>query len=286
MSERIIDIHPHIVSTDTDRYPITPIGGTQSDWSKERSVEFDELVSAMDEAGVTKAAIVHSSTTYAFNNAYVADAIEGHRDRFTGVFSVNVLEPDAPEKMRYWHSRGMDGMRIYLRGSTIKEAWMAIDDPAAAPAWECAADMGISVCINVNARGIGLSQMRNILTRYPTVPLLLDHLGRPSIEDGPPYNDAKEFWDLAKFPNFYLKLTPSGFGAAQKGKATLETFFDKLVGEFGADHVAWGSNFPSSPGSLKEIVDKCQNLLSRFSASDRAWIFSGTAEKLYPSLKG
>jgi L-fuconolactonase len=285
MSDRIIDIHPHIVSPDTTRYPPTPIGGIRSDWSQERSVDFEQLVAAMDEASVAKAAIVHSSTTYGFTNDYVADSIKGNRDRFTGVFSVNVTQPDAPEKMRHWHSLGMDGMRIYVRGSTIKTAWMDIDDPIAAPAWKCAADMGISVCANVPARDEGLGQIKNILKTYPSVPLLIDHLGRPQIEDGPPYRLAQDFFDLAKFPNIYLKLTPSGLAAARKGKATLETYVARLVQEFGSNRIAWGSNFPSSPGTLKTIVDESRELLSTVSAADREWIFARTAETLYPSLK-
>src|SRR5882757_4831634 len=113
MPSKIVDIHPHIVSHDTVRYPVTPIGGTRSEWSKERSATLEELVAAMDEAGVDKAAIVHSSTTYGFNNQYVVDAIAQYPKRFTGVFSVNVTEADAPERMRHWYEHGMTGMRIY-----------------------------------------------------------------------------------------------------------------------------------------------------------------------------
>src|SRR5579863_627849 len=48
---KIIDIHAHIASTDTQKYPITPVGGTRSDWSKEQSVTFEQMIAAMDEAG-------------------------------------------------------------------------------------------------------------------------------------------------------------------------------------------------------------------------------------------
>src|SRR5581483_831038 len=58
----IIDIHPHIVSPDTKRYPLAPLGGKQSAWSSERPTTYQQLLQAMDEAGVAKAAIVHSST--------------------------------------------------------------------------------------------------------------------------------------------------------------------------------------------------------------------------------
>ena len=36
----IIDIHPHIVSPDTKRYPLAPLGGTQSAWSSERPTTY------------------------------------------------------------------------------------------------------------------------------------------------------------------------------------------------------------------------------------------------------
>ena len=32
MATRIVDIHPHIISTDEKRYPITPAGGKRSKW--------------------------------------------------------------------------------------------------------------------------------------------------------------------------------------------------------------------------------------------------------------
>ena len=72
----IVDIHPHIVSPDTKKYPLDPLGGTQSTWSTERPTTYDDLLRAMDDAGVAKAAIVHSSTAYGYDNSYVADAVK------------------------------------------------------------------------------------------------------------------------------------------------------------------------------------------------------------------
>ena len=46
----VIDIHPHIVSPDTQRYPLAPLGGTQSTWSSERPTTYQTLIKAMDEA--------------------------------------------------------------------------------------------------------------------------------------------------------------------------------------------------------------------------------------------
>jgi hypothetical protein len=44
----LIDIHPHVVSADTKRFPLAPIGGHQSDWSQERPESYDEMIAAMD----------------------------------------------------------------------------------------------------------------------------------------------------------------------------------------------------------------------------------------------
>jgi predicted TIM-barrel fold metal-dependent hydrolase len=285
MTSRIVDIHPHIVSHDTVRYPITPLGGKQSDWSKEHSVTLEDFIVECDKAGVDKAAIVHSSTTYGFNNEYVADAVALHPKRFTGVFSVNITQPDAPERMRHWCSRGMTGMRIYAKGSTIKDPWLALDDPSTMPAWECAAELGISVATNMNATGDYLHQMHTILRRFPTVNLILDHLGRPPVADGPPYNDAKDYFQLAEYPNLYLKFTLSGLKFMIKEKASTDTLTPKLVEVFGANRIAFGSNFPSTPGTLGEIVAKTKEACRTVSDEDRAWIFAKTAQALYPALK-
>ncbi len=99
MTTTTIDIHPHIIASDTKRYPLAPLGGHQSDWSRTRPVTVEQLTAAMDEAGVQKAAIVQASTCYGHDNAYVAIAAD--LQRFTGVFSVDVLAPDAPERMRF-----------------------------------------------------------------------------------------------------------------------------------------------------------------------------------------
>src|SRR5215475_2261426 len=106
------DIHPHIISNDPARYPLAPLGGHQSDWSRTRPVTVEQLIAAMDEAGVQKAAIVQASTCYGHDNSYVADSVAAYPDRFTGVYSVDVLASDAPKHMRAWYGRGLTGMRL------------------------------------------------------------------------------------------------------------------------------------------------------------------------------
>src|SRR5580704_7160127 len=125
----VIDIHPHIIASDTTRYPLAPLGGHQSDWSRTRPVTTEQMVAAMDKAGVAKAAIVQASTCYGHDNSYVADAVAAHPDRFTGVFSVDVLASDATEKIRYWLGRKLTGMRLFTAGSTMPNQADWVDNP-------------------------------------------------------------------------------------------------------------------------------------------------------------
>jgi L-fuconolactonase len=106
-----IDIHPHVISTDTARYPNDPVGGKKSDWSHDKPVSVEQMLVAMDQAGIAKSVLVQASTCYGHDNSYLADSVAAYPDRFTGVFSVDVLAPDAPETIRYWVGRKLTGMR-------------------------------------------------------------------------------------------------------------------------------------------------------------------------------
>ena len=109
------------------------------------------MIAAMDEAGVDKSAVVQASTCYGHDNSYLADAVAKYPDRFTGVFSVDVLSPDAPEKMRLWRKKNLTGMRLFTIGSTMKTQADWIDDPKVYPAWETAGELGIPICMQMSA---------------------------------------------------------------------------------------------------------------------------------------
>jgi L-fuconolactonase len=283
MPSKTIDIHPHIVANDEKRYPLAPLGGHQSDWSHLRPVSVDQMIAAMDEAGVDKSAIVQASTCYGYDNSYVADAVTAHPSRFTGVFSVDVLAANAAERMRYWFGRGLTGMRLFTIGSTMTTQADWIDDPRVYPAWEAASELGIPICMQMSKQAF--PQLINLLKRFPHVKVTLDHLARPVLEDGPPYAAAASLFELARFPTIYLKVTPRIFTECRNGKATPETFFPKLVGEFGASRIAWGSNYPASEGPLKDLLAVARASVACLPQSDQDWIFAKTAQSLYPALR-
>jgi len=177
---------------------------------------------------------------------------------------------------------GLTGLRLFTTGSTMPGQANWLDDPRSFSGWQMAEERDLPVCLQMTAQGI--PQLLNVLERFPRLRVVLDHLARPQQSDGPPYKSADSLWSLANHRNVFLKLTERNLEGARAGKATPESFFGKLVSEFGASRIAWGSNYPASEKSLPELVTLAKDTLKFLSPNDRKWIFSHTAQTLYPAL--
>jgi predicted TIM-barrel fold metal-dependent hydrolase len=280
----LIDSHTHVIATDTTKYPLAPLFGKQSQWSAEHPLDYPDLVKANIQASVDKAVLVQAASAYAFDNSYVADAVAAHPERYTGVFSIDVVAPDAVETMKYWMGKKLTGMRIFTSGSTHAAQETFFADTAAFPAWTHASDQGLSVCMQMRLAGLPL--LESVLQRFPRVRVILDHFARAEAADGPPFAAAAPLFSLARYPNVYLKLTHRPIEQSMKGKATPEAFLGKAVAEFGAERILWGSNFPAAGPPLPELVAMARKALSFLPARDQDWIFGKTALALYPALAG
>jgi predicted TIM-barrel fold metal-dependent hydrolase len=278
----IIDTHCHVIATDTKKYPLKPLFGKQSDWSAEHPIDYPDMVAADKAAGVDKSVLVQASSAYAFDNSYVADSVAAHPERFTGVFSIDVVAPDAVAKMRHWMGKGLTGMRIFTSGSTHAEQETFFADRAALPVWQYASDQGLSVCMQMRVKGLPL--LETVVQRFPKVRIVLDHFARAEAADGPPFAAAAPLWALAKYPNVYLKLTHRPIQQSLQGRSTPEAFLGKAIAEFGAGRVCWGSNFPAAKSPLPELIQMARKALSFLPQGDQDWIFYKTALSLYPAL--
>ena len=258
----VVDIHPHVIAGDIRRYPFAPLGGRQSGWSRERPVDAERMLAAMDEAGIEKAVLVQASTCYGHDNSYVADAVAAHPDRFAGVFSVDMVAADAPERIRHWLGRGLKGLRVFIAGHTASHD-ARLDDPRSFPAWRCAVGAGIPVCVQLRAPQ--LPQLETILGEFPAARVVLDHMAR---------DDGTNLFSLAHHPNLFLKFTTHNVRDA----ADPQAFMRKVVDAFGVKRIAWGSNYPASEGTLASLLAEAKNAVS---AGDQEWIFSRTAKNLY-----
>ena len=280
---KTIDAHLHAISPDTNTYPRAPIGGHQSDWSRERPVDAGGVLRGMDAAGISKAVLVQASTVYGHDNRYIVDTVRSHPDRFVGVYSIDALAPDAITQIERWQNAGLAGFRLFTTGSTMpgQSDWLGHEDSF--DAWGYAQARGIPICLQMTMAG--LPALRSLLERFPQSRVFLDHCARPDLSDGAPYVAATALFDIASFPGVYLKLTNRTLAAAAAGKSRLTDFLEKLVSVFGADRIAWGSNFPAAQGSLPDLLDTARAVLSALPSAQQSMIFGGTAEIVYPALR-
>ena len=128
------------------------------------------------------------------------------------------------------------------------------------------------------------ANLGEVLKRFPEVKVLLDHLLHAPMGDGPPYAQAAPLFALAEHPQIYLKLTTAIIRRTKEGAATPESFFGKLMEDFGSARIAWGSNYPAVEGTLAEAVADAKSTLSILSEEDQENIFWRTAASLYPAL--
>ena len=279
----IIDTHCHVIATDTKKYPLKPLFGKQSDWSAEHPLDYPDMVAADTAASIDKAVLVQASSAYGSDNSYVADSVAAHPQRFTGVFSIDVVAPDAVAKMKHWMAKGLTGMRIFTSGSTHAEQETFFADEASFPVWQYASDQDLPVCMQMRVAGLPL--LETVIKRFPNARIILDHFARAEAADGPPFASAAPLWALSKYPNVYLKLTHRPIEQSVKGASTPKAFLGKAVAEFGTSRVCWGSNFPAAKPPLPELIQMARKALDFLPQRDQDQIFYKTALALYPALK-
>jgi L-fuconolactonase len=275
----LVETHCHVVAPDQQRYPRRLAQGFLGGWVRDLSTE--DLLTLMDEAGIDRAVLVQAYGAYEADNSYVADSVARYPDRCAGVFAIDPQLSAAPERIAYWtRERSLHGARLV----TLGRPELTLDAPRLVPVWEQIGALQIPLCILTQFRQLTL--LPALLERFPNVTVALDHMGTPKLSGGPPYAEVQPLFDLARFPNCYLKLSTVSIDAAMAGRSTSAEFFRRLVDHFGARRLIWGSNFPATyDRTLKQQVELARDQLSFLPAEDQRWIFGETALSLWPSLR-
>jgi predicted TIM-barrel fold metal-dependent hydrolase len=271
----IVDTHVHIVAPDQRRYP-RKLAPDNSEWVLDMPGE--KMLDLMAEAGIDRAMLVQAHSAYEYDNNYVADIAAAYPERFISVCIVDPTRADAADQLTYWvKERRVRGLRLFPAAERDPQ-WL--DDPDTFRLWERAEDLDIPVCICLRFRQ--LARLRSVIERYPRVRVALDHLGAPRLDEGPPFVNAGQLFDLAMLPNVYLKFSSVNLYAAARGKSTPRDFFARLLDVFGPRRLMWGSNFPNTyDRGLREQLRLAQDELSFASEADRRWLFADTAQSVW-----
>lgn len=275
--DEMIDTHTHVVSGDHATYPLNPRVLSPSEWYLDSPADAEKLRDGMDESGVAKAILVQGVGAYTYENAYALDSARACPERFISACCIDTEAPDAADTLEHWVSeRGAVGVRLF---ALTREAGSWLVDERTFPVWERAEKLGVHVIVTILPHQ--LSELEEVLTRFPTTPISLDHCGFAL----PDAALRKKLYALSRFKNLHLKLTTHGLDDAVAAEGSARPLVAELVEHFGADHLMWGSDYCQIyDRSYAELVALARDAVKDLSPSDRAWVLSGTAKKLWPDL--
>jgi predicted TIM-barrel fold metal-dependent hydrolase len=276
----VIDSHAHVIADDP-RYPFAPRQGTLPAWLPERHQTAEKLLASMDASGVDQAVLVQYASVHGYDCSYVIDTVAAHPERFVAVCAIDPVSQEAPQHMTGWVDRGAAGLRIAAPGGSDKgPGWVEND-----AIWRAASDLAVPLCVHfmVATQAAGVPVLRRMMERYADVTVVLDHVANPAWGDGAPSYGLGPVLAMSHL-KLVLKFATINLERLHAANVDASTALRVILDTFGAERVIWGSDAPNTPGVYGDMVEMMERLLESVSASERASILGGTAQRVYPSL--
>jgi predicted TIM-barrel fold metal-dependent hydrolase len=169
---------------------------------------------------------------------------------------------------------GVRSVRV-LALSPANDEWL--DDDRSSTLFSAVARAGCPLIICAFATQ--LERLYPLVAAHPQVPVVIDDCGVATLEDGL-VPDKHPLHTFAELGHVAVKVfSPMLLAAARQGTAS--GLIDQMVGAFGAQRVAWGSNYPQSGLSYATLVGAARAATAALAPSDRDAVLEGTAAGLW-----
>ena len=228
----------------------------------------ESLLHHMDRSKVERGVLIQ----YLGNadNAYIVECIKDYPGRFSGVM---IVEPDDDgTRMRHWAERGLGGIR--LRANSRAQA----EDPLAQ--WRTAAELDLVVSTFSTPEIVLSAEFAKVLVTFPTLRIVLEHLGGVYQGAGSDVGDFKRVFALAAYKNLFMKLPGFGeFCELPCPFSEVPPLARMAVEVFGPQRIMWGSDYPPVSGreGYANSLEFPRHYFSDLSASALEQVFGGTA---------
>jgi predicted TIM-barrel fold metal-dependent hydrolase len=241
----------------------------------------DQMVAAMDAAGVDGAILVSPFSMYRFDASYALEVYAAHPSRFRLVKPVDPTDPAVVDTIAEWAStEGTVGIRIFLRD----EASTDPTDPGINRVLAAAATQSLPV--NLACRG-RLDQAGQLAARNRNTRLVIDHLGLAQPHEPPPpaepFADLPKLLALAAHDNVAVKV--SGACTLSHEPFPYSDIWDplrRIFDAFGFDRCMWGTDWTRAVGMLtyKQGVEAFL-VTDRLSETERVALMGRTLQQVY-----
>jgi len=200
-------------------------------------------------------ALIMPPTLQEPDNRSMGEALRGH-PRLLGFAMINPYGPGGgvPELERAVGEWDMKGMKLV----PLRHGY-EIDGEVPLRAMKCAERLGLPVSIHSGAHYCLPWQIGDIAKKFPTVPVIMDHMGWRYYVDGA-INVAETT------PNIYLETA----------MVSMPGYIKIAVNRLGADRVIYGSDYPTGhPGAMLQIVQA-----AKLKPEEEAFVLGGTLAKI------
>jgi L-fuconolactonase len=242
----------------------------------------DQMVVAMDAAGVDGAILVSPFTMYRYDATYALEVRKRHSGRFALIKPVDPADPAAAEVIADWkRTPGTVGIRMLLvRGGLGEDP----ADPGLNGVLATAARLSLPVNLHIAGR---FDQGLELIRRNPDTQIIIDHLGLVQPHEPPvpaePWAELPKMLTLANQRNVAIKI--SGACTLSREPFPFRDIWDpvcRVIDAFGIDRCMWGTDWTRAVKFLTyaQGVDAFR-ATDRISESDKAKLMGRTLTRIY-----
>ncbi len=225
-----------------------------------------------------EAAVLVQHSAFGTDNSYIAECVQRFPEQFRGIGLVDPHDARVGDAIASWMARGLSGFRLHpLYEERPEWLWSARGDELFAAA------QAHGALLQFHFRPEHAAAIGALAARFPDVPVVLDHLGKPEVTEPEPYPSFAPVLELASLANCYMKIGDYE-KASHQAYPWRDTwpFVALLVERFGASRMMWGTGFPGPHRRvpLPEAIAYVEERLP-LSAAARSAIMGETPRALF-----
>ncbi len=274
-----IDSHLLIVSRNTGVFPLAP----DTDPAEIANAPGRREVAALlDGKQLEGAVLVQRGKQYGYDNSLILAAAKAE-PRLRAICAIDGRAEDCGEKARDLLTHpGVAGLRLMEPEKGANPDWLC--GPHALEAWRAAADAHAVMDVHVFPwnREAGLGALETLLDEYPDLPVVIDNLGNPALEDGAPdFGVDAALLKVAERKRVTLKVSAMSFARVKKARLEPAALLEAMVARFGASRLCWGSDVLVGGATPESAIAEAQEAASGLSDKDAAMVLASTAREVF-----
>jgi L-fuconolactonase len=246
--------------------------------------EINALLGWMTDNGVEGCVAVQKRGTYGYDNSYILDSADLHKDQVVPVVVLNGEDVNTDDLVEYWtKERRLSGVRftgaISENGSL---PWLS--SKQALKTWAVADKHGLVVDLMPSPPARSpefIAEVIKLAKTYPNAKVVMDHIAFPDAKGAPDYGLDSVYQAMAKQKNIYYKFTTINLDNLATGGVSGAEMLRHVVDIFGADHVMWGSDVGNSVGKYGQLVQRISEATSKLTDAEKHAVMHDTGKKVF-----